>query len=122
MGGYGALRYFILHPHDFNTAGSTSGTIDINFSLFRKVSIEFCNSTRMIDDLERSIGNKTDWADYSILALIKKYDFRKTFIFDCGTEDILYQSSFQLIDYLYKKNIPATFISQTGNHILAFFY
>ena len=23
---------------------------------------------------------------------------------------------FNLIDYLYKKNIPATFISQTGNH------
>ena len=61
MGGYGALRYFILHPHDFNTAGSTIRTIDINFSLYRKVSIEFCNSTRMIDDLEKSIGNKTDW-------------------------------------------------------------
>lgn len=116
MGGYGALRYFILHHQYFNTAGSTSGAIDINYSLFRDVSIEFWNSTRMTDDLEKIIGNKTDWTDYSIITLMKKYDFRKSFIFDCGTEDILYESSFQLNDYLKKENIPVTFISQPGNH------
>lgn len=116
MGGYGALRYFILHPEYFNTAGSTSGAIDIDYSLFKKVSLDFWNSTRMTDDLEKIIGNRTDWADYSIIALMEKYDFRKPFIFDCGTEDILYQSSAKLKDYIKKEDIPATFISQPGNH------
>lgn len=116
MGGYGALRYFILHPEYFNIAGSTSGAIDLDYSLFRKVSLDFWNSTRMTDDLEKTIGNRTDWADYSIITLMEKYDFRKPFIFDCGTEDILYQSSVKLKDYIKKENIPATFISQPGNH------
>ena len=58
MGGYGALRYFILDPEYFNTAGSTGGAIDCDYSLFRKVSLDFWNSTRMRDDLERTIGNK----------------------------------------------------------------
>lgn len=116
MGGYGALRYFILHPEYFNTAGSTSGAIDLDYSLFRKVSLDFWNSTRMIDDLQKNIGDKSEWVDYSIITLLKKHKFKKSFIFDCGKEDILYQSSAELNDYTNKENIQTTFISQPGNH------
>lgn len=64
----------------------------------------------MADDLEKTIGNKIDWTDYSIIALMQKYNFRKSFVFDCETENILYQSSHNLYDYIKKE------IIHPGNH------
>lgn len=119
MGGYGALRYFILHPDYFNTAGSTSGAIDIDYTLFRTVSRSFWQNDRMIDDLQKSIGapDTNDWHKYSIIYLLQnKPSFSKPFILDCGKDDLLYQSSVALKAYADKQNIPITFISQPGEH------
>lgn len=119
MGGYGALRFFILHPEYFNTAGSTSGAIEIDFENFNKTSQLFWKSNRMTDDLTQMLGNPStnDWNKYSIVSLLKeKPDFKKPFIFDCGTDDILYPNALKLKEYADIKNIPATFISQPGGH------
>lgn len=119
MGGYGALRYLIRHPDYFKSAGSTSGAIDINFNLFSDVSRLFWQSNRMTDDLYLMLGDpkETDWSKYSIVRLLEDNpDFSRTFIFDCGTEDILYESSSQLKEYVDKNKIPAVFISQHGEH------
>jgi len=119
MGGYGALRYFILHPDYFNTAGSTSGALEINYPNFQKVSQHFWQSNRMTDDLIRNLGNpKTaDWNKYSISTLLKEnINFKKPFIFDCGMEDVLYSNSLNLKQLADRLKIPATFISQPGDH------
>lgn len=116
MGGYGALRYYILHPDYFNTAGSTSGAIDINYPLFKKVSLDFWGTARMTDDLDILFKDTTKWTDYSIVTLMEKHKFNKPFIFDCGTEDPLRISSLQLDEYVRKNHIPATFITQPGSH------
>lgn len=119
MGGYGALRFFILHPEYFNTAGSTSGAIEIDFENFNKASQLFWKSNRMTDDLTQMLGNPAtnDWNKCSIVNLLKENpDFKKPFIFDCGTDDILYSNSLKLKQYTDDKNIPVTFISQPGNH------
>ncbi len=119
MGGYGALRYFILHPDYFNTAGSTSGALEIDPLNFKKVSQHFWQSNRLMDDLTTNIGDPkhTAWNSYSISSLLKQHpDFKKAFIFDCGTEDILYPNSLQLKHQTDSLKIPTTFISQPGDH------
>lgn len=119
MGGYGALRYFILHSDYFNTAGSTSGALEIDYPYFQKVSQHFWQTDRMTNDLTKHLGNpKTEnWNSYSISTLLKgNLDFKKPFIFDCGTEDILYSNSKNLKSLTDKLKIPTTFISLPGDH------
>ncbi|MBB6372472.1 alpha/beta hydrolase [Chryseobacterium shigense] len=119
MGGYGALRYFILHSDYFNTAGSTSGALEIDYSGFQKVSQQFWQTNRLINDMTINIGNSktVNWNQYSISTLLKQHpDFKKAFIFDCGTEDILYSNSVNLKHQTDSMKIPATFISQPGDH------
>jgi len=119
MGGYGALRYFILHSQYFNTAASASGALEIDYAGFHKVSQKFWQTNRMTDDLIKNLGNPevANWNNYSISTLLKQNpSFRKPFIFDCGTEDILYQNSENLKSLTSNLKIPATFISQPGEH------
>lgn len=119
MGGYGALRYFILHAEYFNTAGSTSGALEIDYQNFQKVSQLFWQTNRMTDDLTKNIGNpkNKNWNKYSISTLLKQNpDFKKPFIFDCGTEDVLYPFSENLKSLTDSLDIPTTFIRQPGDH------
>lgn len=119
MGGYGALRYFISHPDYFNTAGSTSGALELDYPNFQKVSQHFWQTNRLIDDLTTNIGDPkmVNWNQYSISTLLTQHpDFKKAFIFDCGTEDILYSNSLKLKHQTESLKIPVTFISQPGDH------
>lgn len=125
MGGYGALRYFILHPEYFNTAGSTSGALEIDYQKFQKVSQQFWQTNRMTDDLIKTIGNPEteNWNRYSISALLKQNpSFNKPFIFDCGTDDILYPNSEHLKILTDSLKIPTTFISQPGDHYTEYWH
>jgi len=119
MGGYGALRYFILHNDYFNSAGSSSGALEIDYNNFQKVSQLFWNTDRLTDDLINNIGDpKTkNWNEYSITTLLREHpNFKRPFIFDCGTSDILYTDSKNLKVLVDSLNIPTTFISQPGEH------
>ncbi|KFC20744.1 esterase [Chryseobacterium sp. FH1] len=119
MGGYGSLRYFILHPDYFNTAGSTSGALEIDYSDLQKVSQLFWQNNRMTRDLIKNLGNpkNADWNKYSISTLLlQNPNFTKPFIFDCGTHDVLYSHSENLKALTDRLEIPTTFISQPGNH------
>lgn len=119
MGGYGALRYFILHSDYFSTAGATSGALEIDFLNFQKVSQKFWQTSRMTNDLTRHLGNpKTEnWNAYSISTLLKQNpESKKPFIFDCGTEDVLYPNAANLKSLTDSLKIPTTFIQQPGDH------
>lgn len=118
MGGYGALRYFILHNEYFNTAGSTSGGLAVDFDNLKKVSLLFFNSTRVTDDLTRLLGShlKNNWHQYSISELLKTHKTSNPFLMDCGTEDILYPVTTALKALADSLEIPVTFISQPGGH------
>lgn len=116
MGGYGSLRYFLLHQDYFNTAASTSGALTVDFKIFRNASFSFFNNARIIDDLLPLLGPKEQWAQYSISTLLKSYHNGKPFLLDCGTEDILYPSTVEIKTLANAMKIPITFISQPGNH------
>lgn len=118
MGGYGALRYFLLHNDYFNTAGSTSGGLNVDFEDLKKTSLTFFNNTRVTDDLKRLLGNylENDWNQYSISEILKRYKSKKDFLIDCGTEDILYPVTVELKTLADSLKIPVTFITQSGDH------
>ncbi|TDS13087.1 alpha/beta hydrolase [Sphingobacterium paludis] len=118
MGGYGALRYFMLHNDYFNSAGSTSGGLNVDFDIFEKASLTFFNNTRVTDDLTRLLGNhlENDWHQYSISELLKRHKTKKEFLIDCGTEDILYPATAELKSLADSLNIPVTFMTQSGDH------
>ncbi len=119
MGGYGALRQFILHDDYFNTAAATSGALQINYENFKKISQQFFQSSRMTDDLTKILGeaSKNEWSQYSIENLLRnKTSFVRPFLFDCGTEDILFSNTLALKTVVDSLKIPATFISQPGDH------
>jgi len=118
MGGYGALHFFITYPDIFNSAGSTSGAVTIDDKQSRELSYLFWENNRLNDDLKQVFGEKTeDWNRNSIINLLQaKPDFKRPFILDCGTEDILYSENIKLKEVAYSLGIPVTFISSTGNH------
>lgn len=117
MGGYGALRLFILHPEYFNTAGCTSGAVDMDYTLFHPISLKFWGNARMTDDLKKVLGPPDHWRQSSITTLLSQLtNFKREFIFDCGTEDPLYNSAINLKKYLAEHEIPATFFSGPGTH------
>lgn len=118
MGGYGALRYFILHSDYFNTAASTSGGLTVDFDNFRNASLTFFKNTRITDDLTRLMGNhlENNWHQYDIIKLLKNHPIKKPFLLDCGTSDILYSVTLEVKTFADSLKMPITFISQPGNH------
>ncbi|MDR6488759.1 S-formylglutathione hydrolase FrmB [Chryseobacterium vietnamense] len=116
MGGYGAIRYFLLHQDYFNTAGSTSGAFSLDSNIIRNASLQFFNTTRITDDLNKTLGSPEEWSQYNISTLLKAYNKGNPFLIDCGTEDILYPSTIEIRDIADSLKIPITFISQPGNH------
>ncbi len=112
MGGYGALRYFLLHPGYFNTAGSTSGGTEVDYTLLKAASMQFFGTDRVTKDLSRLLAK--NWHQYNITTLLTGNT--KPFIFDCGTDDILYPSFLKLQQACKALHIPATSISQPGDH------
>lgn len=123
MGGYGALRYFILHPAYFNTAASTSGALEVDYKLLREASLHFWGTTRLTDDVTRQLGDPavSDWNRYSIATLLNENpDFRRPFMLDCGTDDLLFPVTERLKAQADRHGIPVTYLTQPGGHDAAY--
>lgn len=116
MGGYGAIRYFLLHQDYFNTAGSTSGAFSLDPDIMGNASLQFFNTERITDDLNKILGSPDEWKQYNISTLLKTYNKGNPFLIDCGLEDILYSSTIEIRNIADSLKIPITFISQPGNH------
>lgn len=118
MGGYGALHFFIKYSDFFNSAGSTSGALTIDDKQSRELSYSFWGNNRLNDDLKQIFGENTEnWNKNDIINLLQaKPDFKRPFILDCGTEDILYSENIKLKKAAYSLGIPMTFISSPGRH------
>ncbi|GGB82129.1 hypothetical protein GCM10007424_22700 [Flavobacterium suaedae] len=118
MGGYGAMRYGLLHPEYFNSFGSMSGALNLDYNLLKKVSSLFFNNNRITNDITFILGNykKNDWGKYSISNIIKQSLQSTEFIMDCGREDIFYNTNTAIAKKAEQLKIPYVFISQPGNH------
>lgn len=112
MGGHGALYLFIKHQGLFKSAGSTSGGIKLSDG-FGKYGLGAVLGNPPADsDL---------WQKYSVTTLIDQLKGnKKPFIFDCGSEDIFYQSNNELKQKCDQLKLNATYISQPGAHNRAY--
>ncbi|PUZ30588.1 esterase [Chitinophaga costaii] len=124
MGGYGALRYFILHPDYFNTAASTSGALQPAFSFYQQVSQHFWQSNRLTNDMTLALGQPghTNWQEYRITTLLQQHPLHRPFLIDCGSADILLPDTQALQALATQLQLPATCITQPGDHNTAYWH
>ncbi len=107
MGGHGALQIFFKYQNIFAAAGSTSGVLDIT---------KFSNRWGIKKYLGIYEDNKYKWERNSVFQIANEVTKVKPFIFDCGTEDIVFEVNNSFYELCYTKKFPFTFISQPGKH------
>lgn len=108
MGGFGAFNLFFKKPELFKSAGSSSGVLDIT---------AFPGNWGM----EKIFGDFAATSEfYSKFTPINRLESIKTIgkeiIFDCGTEDRIYEVNKMFFEKCRELKIPVTFISQPGKH------
>lgn len=83
MGGAGAMYLFLRNHKLFLSAGSTSGVLDLNYSKSKR---------KLLGLLGNYTNHKQVFNDYSAIAFLENIqETDKQIIFDCGTEDHLYE-------------------------------
>ncbi len=108
MGGFGAFNLFLKEPGVFKSAGSTSGVLDIS---------AFPGNWGMNKVLGDSVNHFENYISNSPINRVEKIkSLNKKIIFDCGTEDRIYEVNRKFFEKCRELKIPATFISQPGRH------
>ncbi len=109
MGGSGAMYLFLRNPDLFKSAGSSSGVLSLHYS---------GNKTKCLSDLigpyEENKDRFDTYSPFFYIENIKKTD--KHIIFDCGTEDHLYEANNIFRKLCDEHGVKATYISQPGKH------
>ncbi|MBN2610610.1 MAG: prolyl oligopeptidase family serine peptidase [Bacteroidales bacterium] len=112
MGGAGAMYLFLRNHHLFLSAASTSGVLDLGFSN-SKSSLK-----RLLGDNYSESSIISTYSAISYLENISGTD--KQILFDCGTEDHLYECNNLFRKRCDELKIMATYISQPGTHSSAY--
>ncbi|MBN1638582.1 MAG: prolyl oligopeptidase family serine peptidase [Ignavibacteriales bacterium] len=111
MGGFGSFNLFLKRPDLFLSCGSTGGLLDLNFSANKNTRI-----TELLGDYKRHKSRFDKYSPINNLGRIAGKN--KHIIFDCGTEDYLYEANNKFREKCRNLKIKATFISQPGGHDL----
>jgi putative tributyrin esterase len=109
MGGSGAMSIFLRHPELFLSAGSTSGVMDLNFS-----QNKFKSLSCLLGDYHSNRKVFDSFSPVNLLYHIQGSD--KSIIFDCGSEDYLYECNNSFRKKCDELKINATYIVQPGKH------
>lgn len=119
MGGIGALNIAINNKNIFGTAGSMSGSVDIQ---------PLSNSSGKIATFGELSDNKQAWEDYAIINQLHKITSGNSkfvyngepielpIIFDVGADDFVYSMNKRLHEEMLNMNIQHDFIVRPGNH------
>ena len=109
MGGTGAMHIFLKNPDLFLSAGSTSGVMDLNYS-----SCKYTSLSRILGDYD---SNRQLFKSHSPVNLLQEImGTDKHILFDCGSEDYLYESNNAFRKKCDELKIQATYISRPGKH------
>lgn len=113
MGGHGALYLFLRHQSLFRSAGSSSGTLDLNAS-----TQKFLSLSNLLGEYQK---NEIRFNAFSCINLLPSIQFSdKKIIFDCGTSDILSDCNNDFKKACDSLHIQATYISSPGRHNSAY--
>lgn len=107
MGGHGAMNLFFKYQDFFTAAGSTSGVMDIS---------KFPERWGINNYLGLYDENGTIWKSNSVNHIVNSINESKPFIFDCGTEDFVFEVNNSFYELCLSKKLPFTFIAQPGKH------
>jgi len=107
MGGHGALNLFFKFQDYFTAAGSTSGVLDIT---------KFPDRWGIKNYLGLYEENEVIWKSNSIYYIVNSVNETKPFIFDCGTEDFVFEVNNSFYELCISKKLPFTFVAQPGKH------
>lgn len=113
MGGHGAMYLFLRHHERFVTAGSSSGVLSLHASSLRTSSIP-----KLLGSYSENKARFDEFSAVSQLENIENTDIH--IIFDCGTEDHLYEANNAFRARCDALHINATYISQPGSHNSAY--
>lgn len=109
MGGHGALYLFLRHQSLFRSAGSSSGTLNLNAS-----TQKFLSLSNLLGEYKK---NEIRFNAFSCINLPPSIQFSdKKIIFDCGTSDILSDCNNDFKKTCDSLHIQATYISSAGRH------
>jgi S-formylglutathione hydrolase FrmB len=109
MGGSGAMYLFLKHPEMFLSAGSSSGVMDLNHSGNKLTSL-----SRLLGDYNSNQQLFDRYSPVNLLQNIEGSD--KQILFDCGTDDHLYECNNAFRKRCDELKIKATYISRPGSH------
>ncbi len=114
MGGHGALYLYLQHPELFASAGSTSGALDLRGPAQRGgLGLE-----KIIGEFDKNLDK---YAACSVIDNLSKIaGSEKEIIFDCGTEDFLYETNNAVRKKCDELKIKAVYITQPGEHNYAY--
>ena len=118
MGGHGAMYLSTRHPDVYCAAGSMSGVMDLNTSLW-KVPADFAKSRDK--NFERLLGPPKDttskYREYSAVGMVDKMKANDVkLIFDCGFDDIMIAPNRELHQLLLANGTPHDYIERPGKH------
>ena len=119
MGGYGSIKFGLKYPEMFSLVGSFSGALGAA-SWTEKELGENNFISKLIMSIYGAADSKTR-AENDIFKMVREMPSDKIkslpFIYlDCGTEDMLYQSSRDFANLLQEKKIPHEFRELPGAH------
>ena len=118
MGGHGAMYLSTRHPDLYCAAGSMSGVMDLNTSLW-KVPADFAKIRDK--NFERLLGAPKDtsskFREYSAVGMVDKMKANDVkLIFDCGFDDIMILPNRELHKLLLENGTPHDYIERPGKH------
>lgn len=110
MGGYGALKLALRHPHLFASAVSHSGALDaVGLMAERKPG------DLLGDDMRRVFGDRVPAAADLFKLAVRAKPLPRLHI-DCGSEDFLLPGNRKLHAFLERRGIPHVYREYPGSH------
>ncbi|MBW3466698.1 alpha/beta hydrolase [Arthrospiribacter ruber] len=117
MGGHGSMLISSKHPELFIAAGSMSGVMNIDVSLW-KVDENFANT--ILQRTLASIGDFRREAPFSEFTAVGLTDRMKdngiAILIDCGVDDFLIATNRQIHQILLDKNVDHEYTERPGAH------
>src|ERR1041385_694893 len=119
MGGYGSLKFGLKSPGTFVFAASMSAAVVTSWGdeFLKKTSKELQDSTTSVFGPANSDTRKANDIAETIRAMSpSRASSLPYFYLDCGTEDMGFSDSTQVVELLRQKRIPHEFRELPGDH------
>jgi S-formylglutathione hydrolase FrmB len=98
MGGYGAFKLALSHPHRFAAAASFSGALDVRSMLSNPDPVWQTEMRHIFGDLERVAGGPRDL--FTLAVAGAKAGIRPRLFQYCGKADMLYADNIRFRDFI----------------------